>query len=298
MLFCLVMLQWHQNSLSKSMTAPQTCLLDTGASHSCISYECFQNAFPNGQLQEIQCIRVQNASGKSMEPRGLCEATVTLGLRTFVHTFIVCKELTSSVILGLDFSSQFLIGTDWTNDRRMYLHQGKHKLIEGTVTSVPANEACLVLKTQVTLPPRTIGIVPVKATEPKLVQSNQYYQSEPNPHFQTQYPDVAAIPLLHQTAGKNPDELVTCLVNPSEWEVILPKNKTVQHIYSIMGKVQINRSSLEQNDEAVLPKAIEPANKEANTGIVMPADYSPHQKFELEDYEIKAATKMKLQEFV
>ena len=28
----------------------------------------------------------------------------------------------------------------------------------------------------------------------------------------------------------------------------------------------------------------------------MPADYSPHQKFELEDYEIKAATKMKLQE--
>ena len=52
-----------------------TCLLDTGASHSCMSYECFQNAFPNGQLQEIQCIKVENASGKSMEPRGLCEAT-------------------------------------------------------------------------------------------------------------------------------------------------------------------------------------------------------------------------------
>ena len=172
-----------------------------------------------------------------MQPRGLCEATVTLGPKDFAHTFIVCKELTSSVILGLDFSSQYLIDTDWTNDRRMYLHQGKHKLIKGTVTSAPANEACLVLKTQVTLPPRTIGIVPVKATEPKFVQFNQYYQSEPNPHFQTQYPDVAAIPLLHQTAGKNPDELVTCLVNPSEWEVILPKNKTVQHIYSIMGKV-------------------------------------------------------------
>ena len=28
----------------------------------------------------------------------------------------------------------------------------------------------------------------------------------------------------------------------------------------------------------------------------MPADYSPHQKFELEDYEMKVATKMKLQE--
>ena len=107
----------------------------------------------------------------------------------------------------------------------MYLHQGKHKLIEGTVTSAPANEAHLVLRTQVTLPPKTIGIVSVKATGPKHVQSNQYYQSEPDSHFQTQYPDVATIPLLHQTAGKNQDELVTCLVNPSEWEVVLPKNQ-------------------------------------------------------------------------
>ena len=82
-----------------------TCLLDTGASHSCMSYECFKNAFPKGQLQEIRCIKVENASGKSMEPKGLCEATVTLGPKDFIHTFIVCKELTSSVILGLDFSS-------------------------------------------------------------------------------------------------------------------------------------------------------------------------------------------------
>ena len=172
-----------------------------------------------------------------MEPKGLCETTVTLGPKDFIHTFIVCKELTSSVILGLDFSSRFFIGTDWTNDRRMYLHQGKHKLIEGTVTSAPANEARLVLRTQVTLPQRTIGIGPVKATAPKLVQSNQYYQSEPDPHFQTQYPDVATIPLLHQTAGKNQDEKVTCLVNPSEWEIVLPKKNTVQNIFSVSGKV-------------------------------------------------------------
>ena len=35
----------------------------------------------------------------------------------------------------------------------MYLHQGKHKLIEGTVTSTFPSDARLVLKTQVTLPP-------------------------------------------------------------------------------------------------------------------------------------------------
>ena len=39
-----------------------------------------------------------------MEPIGLCKATVRLGPKDFSHIFIVCKELTSSVILGLDFS--------------------------------------------------------------------------------------------------------------------------------------------------------------------------------------------------
>ena len=32
--------------------------------------------------------------------------------------------------------------------------------------------------------------------------------------------------------------------------------------------------------------------------MVMPADYSPHQKLELEDYEINAATKKKLQKLI
>ena len=75
----------------------------------------------------------------------------------------------------------------------------------------------------------------VRATEPKLVRSNQYYQKEPHPHFQAQYPDIDTIPLMHCTDSKSQDELVTCLVNPSAWEVVLPKNKTVQHIQSVSG---------------------------------------------------------------
>ena len=82
-----------------------TCLLDTGVSHSCMSFECFKSAFHTGQCQELQCIKVENASGKSMEPIGLCKATVTLGHKDLLHTFIVCKELTGSVILGLYFSN-------------------------------------------------------------------------------------------------------------------------------------------------------------------------------------------------
>ena len=41
-----------------------TCPLDMGVNHSCMSYKCFRSAFCTGQLQEIQCIKVENASGK------------------------------------------------------------------------------------------------------------------------------------------------------------------------------------------------------------------------------------------
>ena len=51
---------------------------------------------------------------KSMAPIGVYEVTVKLGKKNFTHSFIICKELTSAVILGLDFSNRFQIGSDWT----------------------------------------------------------------------------------------------------------------------------------------------------------------------------------------
>ena len=103
--------------------------------------------------------------------------------------------------------------------------------------------------------------MPVRATEPTLVQSDQYYQSEWDPHFQAQYPDVATIPLLHHTTGQSQDEFITYLVNPSEWEVVLPKNKTVQNIHSVCGEVQINKIVLKHNHETILPEKVEPIGK-------------------------------------
>ena len=53
---------------------------------------------------------------------------------------------------------------------------------------------------------------------------------------------------------------------------------------------------LEHNHEDMLSDKVELTDKELHTGMVMPADYSPHQKYELEDYEMKTATKTKLKE--
>ena len=160
-------------------------------------------------------------SRESMAPIGVYEATVKLGKKSFTHSFIICKELTSAVILGLDFSSRFQIGSDWTPKSTMYLHQGKQKLIEGTnkgdanVISTPQKRPHFVLKTHVTLPPHTLSVVPVRITNPEVVHSDQYLMSNVDPLFEAQYPDVAAIPLMHHTMDKNHD-LAVCLVNPSE----------------------------------------------------------------------------------
>ena len=147
-----------------------------------------------------------------MDPLGVCEATISLGNKQFTHIFIVCKNLTSSLVLGLDFSSHFRIGTDWTSDGRMYLHQGKNKLIEGTVNVVAAEQPRLVTKIHVNLPPKTIGIVPVQVSQKNFIKPRGLYESVPDLSFESQYP-VATIPLLH--CNSEDQDLVACIVNPT-----------------------------------------------------------------------------------
>ena len=84
-----------------------------------------------------------------MGPMGICHTTIVLGPKSFRHSFIVCHDLTSSLILGLDFSSQQQIGSDWTPDGCMYLHQEKEKLIEGTISTMAVKRPRLVMKTKV-----------------------------------------------------------------------------------------------------------------------------------------------------
>ena len=274
------------------------CLFDSGASHSCMSYRCFKSAFPTEAPEDINGLTVQNASGKSMKPLGKYDVTITLGKKKFTHEFIICEELTSAVIIGLDFSSQFRIGADWMLEGTMYLHQGRQKLIDGKNKAETDDTASLqrkphlVLKTNVTLPPQTMSLVPARITEPELVHPDQYLASEVDPLFEAQYPDVATIPLLHKTSDKDHQDLTVCMVNPGEWEVTIPKGKTVQQIQPLTGQVHVNWITVEQREVDSIPDTIlTHKNNTTTTGIVMPGDYSPHQEYELEDAEVAPETR-------
>ena len=66
-----------------------TRLFDSGASHSCISYDCFLTMIPQTPLSEASHISVKNASGKSMGPMGICHTTIVLGPQSFRQFYCV-----------------------------------------------------------------------------------------------------------------------------------------------------------------------------------------------------------------
>ena len=90
------------------------------------------------------------------------------------------------------------------------------------------------MKTCVTLPLHTLSVVPVRVTDPEVVNSNQYLISDVEPNFEVQYPDVATVLIVHQTTDKNHQDLAVCLINPGEWGK-LPKYKTVHKITPVSG---------------------------------------------------------------
>ena len=62
--------------------------------------------------------------------------------------------------------------------------------------------------------------------------------------------------------------------------------------------VKVNKLLLSDNKAENLPVNLASFDKELTSGTVMPGDFSPHQKFHLEDYDIKPPTRQKLQELI
>ena len=116
-----------------------------------------------------------------------------------------------------------------------------------------------------------MSLVPTRITEPELVHPDQYLASEVDPLFEAQYPDVATRQLLDKTSDKDHQDLTVCMVNPGEWEVTVPKGKTVQQIQPLTGQVHVNYITVEQKEVDSTPDTIlTHKNNTTTTGIVMP----------------------------
>ena len=66
-------------------------------------------------------LKVGQAHGTSLLPRGVVMLQVRLHTHTFSHPFIVCIKLQQDMLLGLDLTEYFSIGIDWDTQGIPYL---------------------------------------------------------------------------------------------------------------------------------------------------------------------------------
>ena len=58
-------------------------------------------------------------------------------LKTFQQQFIVCEHLICPIILGLDFSHNYLIGIDWFSTNQLHLHKEPQFIVVSELTPFP-----------------------------------------------------------------------------------------------------------------------------------------------------------------
>ena len=84
-------------------------LIDTDAMRSYAS-ETFYNQLMLLWLLKAFCLLVTSASGSIICPMGIVQCLFKLGGHSFEFNFIVCQNLTTPIILGLDFMQKHQIG--------------------------------------------------------------------------------------------------------------------------------------------------------------------------------------------
>ena len=77
-------------------------LIDTGASRSCMSEKSYKE-LQLPPLGELLAVRVTSATGTPIKVLGITKCPVTLGNEQYPHTFMSCRNIRRSMILGIDF---------------------------------------------------------------------------------------------------------------------------------------------------------------------------------------------------
>ena len=154
-------------------------------------------------------------------------------LKKFHQQFIVCKNLMWPVILGLDFSHNYLIGITWFSSNQLQLHQGLKSIVRldpapsplhvNWISTLPLPHLLVMMVSQVTIPPRTIAVIPT--TFSGIPKPNHHYimiessvQDKLQQHF-------LVVPVLKMFGEKSPLWLLCIIVHTNPDAIVLPKHR-------------------------------------------------------------------------
>ena len=132
-------------------------LFNTGASRSVMSGETFRKLnLGSKNLDTKNLPTVVGANGTSLGAIGKINCEIVIGKKNFRQTFLVCENLTRSLILGVDFAKQHAAGVHWTKCNSFVLTIEGETIAE---TKELHNKAAISLKRRTKLPPRGCAVV-------------------------------------------------------------------------------------------------------------------------------------------
>ena len=146
----------------------------------------------NKDLDTKNLPTVVGANGTSLGAIGRINCEIEIGTKIFRQTFLVCENLTRSLILGVDFAKQHAAGVHWTKHYSFVLTIDGETVAE---TKELHNKAEVSLK-RTKLPPRSCAVVDmdINTTSTDKVQfvPDEYcITSNPNMYMSNLYADLS-----------------------------------------------------------------------------------------------------------
>ena len=258
-------------------------LIDTGATRSVMS-ETYYQSLMLPHPRQVYNIDVRSASGSKLRTSGIAECQFDLGEKPYNYQFIICKDLKRPCILGLDFLRTFKLGTTWTKEGKFALQDHNLVLVESIETYVTGS--IVTTKNHIDIPERTLAILNV-TVEWNTKEKAKFYEVKQNDLLKEEYPNLLAIPTVHQIQDQKLSVIPYVLINLSYDKIQLPKGEILGHLQPIQCTIQTenNIKTHEINDLNV--SDLEEMSKDTEKKfITSPADVETHRKVKLQDADV------------
>ena len=218
-----------------------------------------------------------------------------LGETSFHFDFIVCKNLTRSLILGRDSLIQNHITVRYSDDGKCILDHHEQELVAAMDMKIRPH---LSITSSVSIPVRTLAVIQVNNTLTQ-EQSGHLYDVVPNYLLTNEYPNLYIIPSIHNVDFYKSENVPLVVINFLTDNIYLPKGEImgfmqcqILDISVIVTETSTEPSSIlldEDNDtkesrlECEMETPLEPNEKKF---ITSPADIDVHRKVYLQDAKI------------
>ena len=205
------------------------------------------------QLLKAFRLSVPFALGRTVSPMGIIQCPFKLGGHSFEFSFIVCRNLTRSIIFGLDFMQKHQIKLGWSDTRKGVFTLEDKMLVE-TINVCEIGPQLMTCSSLI-LPPRTLAVINVHV-DLKGNFTEHTYEVKPNSLLMDQHPNMVIIPVIHitpkQTDTIDPFFIITLSTESiflSKSEILGFLDRTNTEICEIMNNMSSKPLALEVTSE-------------------------------------------------